>query len=219
MTYPIRKLSFGEIFDQSFRLMREHFVALSGGLIGAYVLVAAMRVSMQSSAPAGALALLTVLVFTTALPPLTLIVTIMAGQAYVGEPFTFRDVVARAKELFLSYTGTSLLAMLGIFGGCFLFIVPGIYLFAAWGLIGPIYALEGRGGLKALKRSRELVRGNFWRVLGTVTIIVVVGSIVSVAFEALFAFAPFAAKILAGVVDGLYMTYLTVLTVVLYIDH
>jgi hypothetical protein len=219
MAHPIRKLSFGEVFDQSFRLMREHFVTFSAGFVAAYVAIAAVRLPMLSSASArAALALLTIVAFIVVLPLVQLVVTIMAAKAYIGEPITFQNAVARAKELFLSYMGTVLLAMLGILGGFLLFIVPGIYLFTVWMLVAPIYALEGRIGSKALKRSRALVIGNFWRVLGAVTVVIVVGAIVSVAFEALFAFAPFAAKILGSVIEGLYMTYLTVLTVVLYID-
>lgn len=49
--------------------------------------------------------------------------------------------------------------------GLILFIVPGALAFVWLGLAGPIVELEERGVGAALKRSFQLVRGNFWFVL------------------------------------------------------
>src|SRR5438552_3168370 len=50
--------------------------------------------------------------------------------------------------------------------GLVLLIVPGIIFFTWFALAGPIVELEGRGVRSALRRSRALVRGRFWTVLG-----------------------------------------------------
>ena len=46
-----------------------------------------------------------------------------------------------------------------------LFYLPCIYLVVSWSLAAPVVLLERPGGLRALGRSRALVRKNLWRVL------------------------------------------------------
>lgn len=52
--------------------------------------------------------------------------------------------------------------------GLLLFVVPGLILFVWFALSGPVVKIEGRRPIAALRRSRELVRGNFWRVFAVV---------------------------------------------------
>jgi hypothetical protein len=52
-------------------------------------------------------------------------------------------------------------------------VVPGVIFFTWFGLIAPVIEIEDRGLRAAFKRSRELVRGHFWKVLvilGSLTI-------------------------------------------------
>lgn len=49
--------------------------------------------------------------------------------------------------------------------GVIVLAVPGTYLLTVWSVAMPVVVLERPGGLRALRRSRELVRGNRWRVL------------------------------------------------------
>lgn len=63
--------------------------------------------------------------------------------------------------------GTSLLAGLAILGGIVLLVVPGI-IFAVWLTLVPYVVVdEGIGGIAALRRSRDLVRGRFWEIAGS----------------------------------------------------
>ena len=59
--------------------------------------------------------------------------------------------------------------------GLILFILPGALAFVWLGLAGPIVELEERGVGAALKRSFQLVRGNFWFVLWILLPIEIVG--------------------------------------------
>lgn len=52
--------------------------------------------------------------------------------------------------------------------GLVLFVVPGIVVFTWLSLAAPVVTIERHGVRDALRRSRELVRGNFWRVLAIV---------------------------------------------------
>jgi hypothetical protein len=51
-----------------------------------------------------------------------------------------------------------------------LLVVPGVWLYTRWSLSTPVICKEDAGPLASLKRSRVLVRGRFWFVLGTATL-------------------------------------------------
>jgi hypothetical protein len=76
--------------------------------------------------------------------------------------------------------GTYLLAFVIIFLGMLALLVPGI-IFALWYMfVGPVVMIESLGGWAALKRSRELGRGYYWRNLG-IYFLVTILAILSVA--------------------------------------
>jgi Uncharacterised protein family (UPF0259) len=55
-----------------------------------------------------------------------------------------------------------------VLAGFVLLIVPGIVFYVWFSLAGVVVKVEQRGVTEALRRSRELVRGNFWRVAAVV---------------------------------------------------
>lgn len=59
--------------------------------------------------------------------------------------------------------------------GLLLGVLPGVLAFVWLGLSGPVVEIESRGAFAALRRSIELVRGNFWLVLWILVPIEVVG--------------------------------------------
>lgn len=69
--------------------------------------------------------------------------------------------------------------------GLLLGLLPGLLAFAWLGLAGPIVELEERSALAALRRSLELVRGNFWLVFGILAPIEIVGDALGVGLAAL----------------------------------
>jgi hypothetical protein len=76
-----------------------------------------------------------------------------------------------------------------VFLGLLLFVVPGLYLVTIWAVVLPAIVIERRGVLAAFGRSRQLVRGNGWPVLGVIllTLLIVIG----------------ASVVLTGLVEGL----------------
>jgi hypothetical protein len=63
-------------------------------------------------------------------------------------------------------------AGIGIFIGFILFVVPGLVLATVWSVAAPIVVLERPGGLRALRRSRDLVQGNGWGVFRVILILI-----------------------------------------------
>ncbi len=54
--------------------------------------------------------------------------------------------------------------------GWLLFVVPGLFVFTAFALVGPLIIVEGHGIRPAFLRSRALVMRHFWLVFGVVTL-------------------------------------------------
>ena len=85
------------------------------------------------------------------------------GESSIGE------AVRQVLPVLAPLIGAGLLAALGI-GLASLLIVPGIYLVTIWAVIAPAIVVERRGVLESFGRSRQLVRGNGWRVLGALAV-------------------------------------------------
>lgn len=87
--------------------------------------------------------------------------------------------------------------------GFVLIIVPGLILITIWAVVAPVVVIERPGGLGALSRSRELVRGNGWQVFGVILVLVigvVVGSgLLSLAGEAAGTAVGLVVRVIVGV--------------------
>lgn len=84
--------------------------------------------------------------------------------------FSAQELMRSVMPVFWPLLGASLLTGIGIAGGLLLLIVPGLYLLTAWAVVAPVIVLERLGVTDALGRSRQLVRGSGWPVLGTVMV-------------------------------------------------
>jgi hypothetical protein len=80
-----------------------------------------------------------------------------------------------------------ILAAIGIGIGFILLIIPGLFLLTIWSMLIPVIVLERRRAGEAFTRSRELVRGNGWKVFALVIIVFISLGIVSGVIRALFA--------------------------------
>jgi hypothetical protein len=96
-----------------------------------------------------------------------------------------RDPSARSLTLTLVPTLPELLLVgaivsIGIFVGFILIVIPGVILATLWSVAAPVVVLERPGSLRALRRSRELVRGNglnvFYVILVMFFLVGIIGS-------------------------------------------
>ncbi len=116
---------------------------------------------------------------------------IIAGEVHYGRHITIREVFRRFASCFTRYFGSTLLYLMFFTGWHFLtemneppdpslsfFILLSIpfvcYYLIAWVLYGPVVLLETPMLRHPLSRSRDLVRGAWWRVCGTIVAIIVV---------------------------------------------
>jgi hypothetical protein len=63
------------------------------------------------------------------------------------------------------------LLFLAMLVGTLLLILPVFLVITIWGIVIPVIAVERRGVFAAFDRSRQLVRGSGWRVLGVVVLL------------------------------------------------
>jgi hypothetical protein len=84
------------------------------------------------------------------------------------------DVVRLGVRVFPVVAAAEIIAGLGVLAGLILFVLPGVYLLIRWAVVAQAAAIERTDWMGALRRSGEVVRGNYLRVLG---FLVVVGSI------------------------------------------
>lgn len=100
------------------------------------------------------------------------------------------ELLRRAAPFLGTLVAAGILAGLGVAVGLLLLVVPGIYLLTIWALIAPTIVLERAGVLDSFGRSRALVSGRFWPVLGVVVVAVVLSAIAQAVIGAVLSFLP-----------------------------
>ena len=119
--------------------------------------------------------------------PIGLAVSVVAGTLYTGmvvtlvsdvqdgtRDYSVGDLVSSARHVILPLIGAGLLAGLGIGLGILLLVIPGLFLMTIWAVIAPVIVLERVGVMRSFGRSRELVRGDGWRVFGVIVSVVII---------------------------------------------
>lgn len=103
--------------------------------------------------------------------------------------------------------------------GFVLIIVPGLFLMTIWAVVAPVVVVERPGGLRSLSRSRELVRGNGWQVLGVILVLVLGVAILAGAIETIGGEAGTAVGIVVRVLVGVLSAPISALAAaVLYFE-
>src|SRR5580704_9495967 len=78
------------------------------------------------------------------------------------------ETVSAATPYIWTVAAASILAGIAITIGLILIIVPGLWLITIWAVIIPVIVIERSGALASFGRSRQLVRGHGWLVLGII---------------------------------------------------
>jgi hypothetical protein len=158
----------GDLLDETFRLYRQHFgVFLALGalfVLPPFLVNLLVRLAMPGGAASG-LQIAVSLVASLFLYP---VMTQPSAEAALGRAPSvgdgLRHLFGRLGSVALAtlvYVGAPTLMVMTLVGIPF-----GVYFFIAWSLVYQALLLEERGALDALGRSRQLVRGSWWRVFG-----------------------------------------------------
>lgn len=205
MTAPaLRPLSIGEILDASIKIYRTNAGTLIG--LAAIVVVPFQLLSgvvLLSAIPATAdlpnsVTALTHVgqatptpdpAATTGANAIIAVTGVIAGllvtaacvkavsDVYLDQPSGFRPSLRFAARRLHSLVWLTIVMSFLLVLAFIAFVIPGIYLFAAWAVSTPVLIIEGPRGMKALRRSRQLVAGQWWP---TATVLLVANLMVSV---------------------------------------
>ncbi len=220
MEYQIRAMSFAELLDTAFRIIRDHFGQLVGITSAVYVPLAVMNAAAMPRAGAFALGpLVAVVVLALGVVPIvSTALTYAVGEIYLGRRTSIGRAFGAALRVVVPLVGTKLLVGLGVLAGIVLLVVPGIYLTLAWILTSPIVILEGRYGTAAIGRSRELMRGNKWRAIGVLVLGAIIVGVLTKVLGGVFGLVPFLGPVGSGLAQAIGVAYSTVVLVLLYFD-
>ncbi len=102
------------------------------------------------------------------------------------EPFGLKEAFRRSRSMIGLLFTTGLLSGLLTFGAIALFIVPGIIVAILFTFAQYVLVVEGQGNMTALMRSRDLVIGRTWAMVGRITILALALWLASVVGQILF---------------------------------
>ena len=155
--------SAAEIIDATFRFYRSHFLQLL--VLGALLL--APPVLLAAVAPPG-MGRVIELAGNLLYPVCQAAVTLLVAAALE------RDRVLSAGEALgelgkrtFEVIGVAIVAGILMMLGLLLLVIPGVLVIVWTMVVVPVVVIEGLAGWPAIKRSRELARGQFRHVLGT----------------------------------------------------
>jgi hypothetical protein len=104
-----------------------------------------------------------------------------------------------------------IVAGIGVVIGFVLIIVPGLILITIWSVAAPVVVLENPGVFAALRRSRELVRGNGWQVFGVILVLYILVKAISLIIDGAASSAGSGVGIVVTVIIGVLIAPLSAL--------
>jgi hypothetical protein len=224
MRYEIRAMSFAEILDAGFRLMRDHFVLLVGISATLYVPVTLLQSAAESLAKEqdpssfALTGLLGLVIFAGVSPLVNVAITFALGEVYLGREVGIGDAFRKGLAILVPVLGTSLLAGLAVLGATLLLILPGIWVGLGLVLLSQVMVLENRFGTAAFSRSFELMKGQRLRAFGIALVVVILSAVLGFGAQLALGFIPIVGPIGAGLVSAVTSAYMAAVWVVLYFD-
>ena len=225
MKYEIRAMSFGEILDTGFQLLRNHFGLLVGLSLVIYAPVAVLSIilaAMQDQILGPLVALGALIPLSLALllaaPIVSAAITYAVGQLYLGEEASFEGSLRAALSITVPLVGTSFLSSIFVGIGLLFFILPGIYLLISFLLLGQVMVLERVFGVAAMRRSHALLKGSRMRALGVLVVGGIIVTVLSTGLQLVLTFVPLLGSLSSAVAQAIGSVYTTAISVVLYFD-
>jgi hypothetical protein len=177
----------GAVLGRVFQVYRERWTVLIESSVLVFGAIAILNVVVAAASPAlgllvSLLTLVGTFVFTGA------IVELVADIQDNRRDTSVRELFSSVMPVLGQLIGVGLVAAIGAAIGFVFLVVPGLILLTIWAVAAPVVVLERPGGLRALGRSRELVRGNGWRVFTVIFVLFMIVAFISLLIGALFAF-------------------------------
>jgi hypothetical protein len=208
----------GAIIRRVFQIYVDQASVLMPAAAVVFALTGVLSVLLVAASPGlGLVALIVSLVATTLFTGMVveLVSDVQDGKRDASAGQLLRAVTPVIGQLIL----VGIVAGIGIVVGFILIIIPGLILITIWSVAAPVVVLERPGGVRALGRSRELVRGNGWNVFAVILLLVILVGVVGSGIELAGDAAGTAVGLVVRVIVGILTAPLSALAAaVLYFD-
>jgi hypothetical protein len=177
-----RQRTIGEIFRtavQVFVRMPLLFLFLAGIVVVPYEVVVVLLSNGHGGLSTGTKLLVLLVGLALVLPTVSALEVLALLSIGEGEHPRVVDVFRRALPVLPVVAAAEIIAGLGIAAGLFFFIIPGVYLELRWAVVAQVATVERTDWPTAIRRSGELARGNYLRILGLVLVVAVLSLIAS----------------------------------------
>lgn len=223
MRYEVREMSFAEILDTGFRLLRDHFVLLVVIAASLNIPLSFAQDLLTQAAEGNAGVLLGVglgmlLLVALASPIIGVASTYAIGEVYLGRDTSIGDAFGKGFAILGPVLGTTLLSGLLVLGALLLLVLPGIWVSLGLIVLSQVMVLEGLFGMEAIRRSLDLMKGQRWRALGILFVVLLVQSVVGFGVGAAVGGIPVLGALGSGLVASVSGAYTAAVSVVLYFD-
>lgn len=235
----IGPMQVGEILDYAFRLYRDNLKNYLS-MAGIYMIPALLFTGLAMVIPLMGedsifLAMGTGIGILLLIIPMIVLYLAMEGgsikmatqqvmEQSMGIKEAYRFGLSKAWPLF---AGTFLMGLC-VTLGLMLLIIPGIIVAVWFSLYQQVVVLEGKGASASLSRSKQLVKGNFWRATAVVLVVYLItgtiGQLVAIPFNALgvLLLGPEVGTLIGNLgsmlISALVMPYSFIATTLLYFD-
>ena len=167
---PAKRIGVGDVVSEAFSIYGQNVGALLGSAIAVFVVIGVIAGLLRTGGVI--LVLLGAIVQLVGYALYTGFVVELVSDVRDGRrDSTVGDLFEAARPAILPLIGFGILFGIAAGIGFILFIVPGLFLVTIWAVGAPAIVVEGTGAIGAFGRSRELVRGNGWPVLGVLVVV------------------------------------------------
>jgi hypothetical protein len=217
MAYDIRPLSFTEVLDRAFVVLRDHFWLLVGIVAVVWVPYGILFAIGGPKAPG--LQIIGLLMLLLLEPIAYTALARAVADVYLGSSTTVGDAYRSTRPILGSIIGTYLLMYLLFIPLVLLLFLPAVYFMICWVLLSPVMIVEERFGMAALRRSRMLVRGSWWKTFGLMLALGIIAAVPAGALQIFWLFIPFFGPILNAATEAIAHSYSLVAIVIYYFDR
>lgn len=181
-------MSVGELFSVTWELYKQRWLLLIGIFIATGIAAAALPVLVTfgmsgiAKGSFGGMVTMFMLLGLAVIASMAVLCWGMAAAltAAVDESLGFKDSFEYAKGVWLSLAWVSTLYSFIVGGAALLFLIPGILTGIWFFACGYLVVAEKTRGMDALLKSKALVDGRFWPVLGRLVLVWLVGMVLGV---------------------------------------
>lgn len=173
-----RKLDTADAFDRMFSLYGHQFAILIGTALVIFVPIAILSGIVGSSGSVGLAFVVLVLSLTGQALYTGAVVEAVEDMRDGRRDFSIGDLLRAAAPFIAPLIGAGFFFGVCVAVGLVLVIIPGLVFLTWFCLFAPAIVVERRGVFAAFTRSRELVRGNGWRVFGVIVVAFIIDAVV-----------------------------------------